>query len=161
MLRSPRFLLVLVSTLFVGLTGCTPVSEPVTYQGRAITISYQNADSLVAGEWLEIDGMRFYHVADLRTGDSTTFPLPTTYVVVDSLPNERAIGSRVEPSLVAIQLARHLADINALRPDSAQYLVGGRALITLQGTVQLSRRDSVLVTVTASPGYGAAIEVME
>lgn len=136
---------------------------PRQVQGRLIEIDYSSADTIRSGAWIEIDEYRFTHVQDLEDKASVEYPLPTTYVVVDSL-GERGFGDEVDSRVVALRLAQNFGKINEKRSrveGKPVYDSGPSALYRLQGKIRLSKADSSTIQVRTTSDYPAQIQALE
>ncbi|MCC5914748.1 MAG: hypothetical protein JJU46_10270 [Balneolaceae bacterium] len=144
--------------LFLAFISC----KPGDVQEKGFTqINYSNVQSLEAGDWIEIDGVRFTHVDRFEELDSLEYAIPSSAVVTDETSElKEPIPGITVAMLLGGRLQRLNREQSGSESDKNTYHILNPALIQVRGVLNFTRSDSTVATIKTSEGYPAEIRTI-
>ena len=154
-------LIFLISTVILMLaSGC----ESNANQYEAVEIDFLNVRTLEAGDWIEIDGVRFTHVKEFEKVEEVPFSLPASRIT-RGLQRRNPDYSEPFPSLnIGYILAGYINDINKedelMVNHDHTYTILNPDLIQALGKIQFIRTDTSGISIETSPDYPVQIRTI-
>lgn len=127
--------------------------------GNIARVDYQGA-KIEGGEWVQVDSFRFVHIEKRSGARGVKYPIPSNEVKLDSTKTKKRKRD-YNPKTFPLYIAKNIQKINKRLPKNKEYVITSRFLMSYEGELRITKKDSSKIKIGASKNYDAKVDAKD